>query len=54
MVLYKLENFDAKYQDAFDGDDIKGYEVYSERDNEKVSTVKNILSEDRPILDKDR
>lgn len=43
MVLYKLEDFDTNYQDAFDGNDIKGYEVYSDRDNEKVGTVKNIL-----------
>ncbi|MDV2994586.1 MAG: hypothetical protein N4J56_004240 [Chroococcidiopsis sp. SAG 2025] len=43
MVLYKLEDFDTNYQDAFDGNDIKGYEVYSDLDNEKVGTVKNIL-----------
>lgn len=42
MVLYKLEDFDPNYQDAFDGNDIKGYEVYSDRDSEKVGTVKNI------------
>lgn len=43
MVLYKLEDFDANYQSSFGGDDIKGYDVYSDRDNEKVGTVKNIL-----------
>lgn len=43
MVLYKLEDFDTNYGDAFDGNDIKSYEVYSDRDNEKVGTVKNIL-----------
>jgi len=43
MVLHKLEDFDTNYRDAFDGNDIKGYEVYSDRDNEKVGTVKNIL-----------
>lgn len=43
MVLYKLEDFDTNYQNAFDGNDIKGYEVYANRDNEKVGTVKNIL-----------
>ncbi|AFY89251.1 DUF2382 domain-containing protein [Chroococcidiopsis thermalis] len=46
MVLYKLEDFDTNYQDAFDGNDIKGYEVYSDLDNEKVGTVKNILVEE--------
>ncbi|OWY64314.1 photosystem reaction center subunit H [cyanobacterium TDX16] len=43
MVLHKLEDFEPNYTDAFDGNDIKGYEVYSDRDNEKVGTVKNIL-----------
>ncbi|BAZ20680.1 PRC-barrel domain-containing protein [Kalymmatonema gypsitolerans NIES-4073] len=43
MVLYKLEDFDANYQGSFGGDDIKGYDVYSDRDDEKVGTVKNIL-----------
>ena len=43
MALHKLEEFDTNYRDSFDGDDIKDYEVYSDRDNEKVGTVKNIL-----------
>jgi len=43
MVLYKLEEFDSNYQDAFGGDDIKGFDVYADRDNEKVGSVKNIL-----------
>ncbi|MBD2773707.1 DUF2382 domain-containing protein [Iningainema tapete] len=43
MVLYKLEDFDANYQSSFGGNDIKGYDVYSDRDDEKVGTVKNIL-----------
>lgn len=46
MVLYKLEEFDENYQDAFGGDDIKKYDVYSTIDNEKVGTVKNILVEE--------
>lgn len=43
MALHKLEDFDTNYRDSFDGDDIKNYEVYSDTDNEKVGTVKNIL-----------
>ena len=36
MVLYKLEEFDTNYQNAFGSDDIKGYDVYADRDDEKV------------------
>ena len=43
MVLYKLEEFDSNYQDAFGGDDIKGFDVYAGRDEQKVGSVKNIL-----------
>lgn len=43
MVLYKLEEFDENYPATFAGDDIKGYEVYSDVDDEKVGSVKNIL-----------
>lgn len=43
MVLYKLEDFDTDYQTSFDGDDIKGYDVYSDRNDEKIGTVNNIL-----------
>ncbi len=46
MALYKLEEFDSNYQHSFGGDDIKGYDVYSDRDNEKVGTIKNILVDD--------
>lgn len=43
MVLYKLEEFDSNYQDAFGGNDIKNYDVYSDIDNDKIGTVKNIM-----------
>jgi uncharacterized protein (TIGR02271 family) len=43
MVLYKLEEFDTNYQDAFGGDEIKNYDVYSDIDDDKIGTVKNIL-----------
>lgn len=43
MVLYKLEDFDSDYKDTFGGDEIKGYDVYADRNDEKIGTVKNIL-----------
>lgn len=43
MVLYKLEDFDKDYQDAVGRDEIKGLDVYTDKDDEKVGTVKNIL-----------
>jgi uncharacterized protein (TIGR02271 family) len=42
MVLYKLEDFDPNYRDTF-GDEIKGYDVYADRKDEKIGSVKNIL-----------
>ncbi|HAA29442.1 MAG TPA: photosystem reaction center subunit H [Cyanobacteria bacterium UBA8553] len=42
MVLYKLEDFDPNYRDTF-GDEIKGYDVYADRNDEKIGSVKNIL-----------
>lgn len=41
MVLYKLEDFDSDYRNTFGGDEIKGYDVYANR--EKIGSVKNIL-----------
>lgn len=43
MVLYKLEEFDENYSDAFGGDDIKSYDVYSTIDDDKIGSVKNIM-----------
>lgn len=43
MVLYKLEDFDPDYQDSFDRNDIKGYDVYADITDEKIGSVKNIL-----------
>lgn len=43
MVLYKLEDFDTDYQGSFGGDDIQGYDVYSDIGDDKVGSVKNIL-----------
>jgi uncharacterized protein (TIGR02271 family) len=43
MVLYKLEEFDSDYPEAFGGDDIKNYNVYSDIDDDRIGTVKNIM-----------
>ena len=43
MVLYKLEDFDPTYRDSFGGDEIKGYDVYADKTDEKIGSVKNIL-----------
>lgn len=43
MVLYKLEEFAPNHQNLFGSDDIKGCDVYADRNDEKIGTVKNIL-----------
>ena len=43
MVLYKLKDFDPDYQDAVGRDEIIGLDVYTDKDDEKVGSVKNIL-----------
>ncbi|MDX2096180.1 MAG: DUF2382 domain-containing protein [Leptolyngbyaceae cyanobacterium bins.59] len=43
MVLYKLHEFDADYRQSFDGDDVKGLDVYTETTDEKVGTVSDAL-----------
>ncbi|MFN6572557.1 DUF2382 domain-containing protein [Dendronalium sp. ChiSLP03b] len=47
MALYKLEEFAANYGDAdFDKYDIRGFDVYSDIDDDKVGNVKDILVDD--------
>jgi uncharacterized protein (TIGR02271 family) len=46
MVLYKLADFDPNYQDSFQGNDIKGLGVYTERSDEKIGTVNDVLVDD--------
>jgi uncharacterized protein (TIGR02271 family) len=43
MALYKLEDFDANYQDTFQGNDVKGLGVYTEGTNEKIGMVSDVL-----------
>jgi uncharacterized protein (TIGR02271 family) len=43
MVLHRLEDFDPNYRDSFQGNDIKGFGVYTEGSNEKIGTVNDAL-----------
>ncbi|NJL83114.1 MAG: DUF2382 domain-containing protein [Chloroflexaceae bacterium] len=44
MALYRIADFNPQYrQDAFEGKDVKGFEVYTERNEEKIGTVDDIL-----------
>jgi uncharacterized protein (TIGR02271 family) len=45
-VLYKLEDFDPNYRDTFEGKDIKGFGVYTERTDEKIGNVSDVLVDD--------
>jgi len=40
-VLYKLNEYDPDYKDAFHGKDILSFDVYGQ-DDEKVGSVKNV------------
>jgi len=46
MPLYKLHDFDPSYRDTFGGDDIKGLDVYTDTNNEKVGSVHDVLVDD--------
>ncbi|MBN3905567.1 MAG: DUF2382 domain-containing protein [Nostoc sp. NMS1] len=43
MVLYKLEDFEPNYRDAFEGHDINGLGVYTQGTDEKIGTVSDVL-----------
>lgn len=42
MALMKLEDFDSNYVQTFEGDDVKGFGVYTEADD-KIGSVSDIL-----------
>lgn len=42
MALMKLEDFDSNYVQTFEGDDVKGFGVYTEAD-EKIGSVSDVL-----------
>ncbi|BAZ08474.1 hypothetical protein NIES4071_02790 [Calothrix sp. NIES-4071] len=43
MLFYKLEDFNKDYLDAAGSNQIIGLDVYTDKDDQKVGTVKNIL-----------
>ncbi len=44
MLLYKIEDFNPNYrQEAFDGEDIKGLDVYAGNSDEKIGTIDTVL-----------
>jgi uncharacterized protein (TIGR02271 family) len=47
MPLVKLEDFDPNYRESFDGNDIKGMNVYTQATNEKIGTVSDALVDEQ-------
>jgi uncharacterized protein (TIGR02271 family) len=44
MPLFKIEDFNPHYrEESFDGDDIKGLDVYAGRTNEKIGSIYDVL-----------
>ena len=47
MPLFKIEDFNPNYrQDAFDGEDVKGLDVYAGKTAEKIGTIHDVLVDD--------
>lgn len=47
MVLLKIKDFDPSYRDAFGGYDIKGMNVYSDINNEKIGDVHDLMVDEQ-------
>lgn len=48
MALAKIENFYPNYRDElFDGEDVKGLDVYANGTDDKIGTVKDVLLDDQ-------
>lgn len=47
MPLHKLADFDPNYRQTFEGDDIKGLDVYTQGNEQKVGTVSDVLVDDK-------
>ncbi len=47
MALLKLKDFDPNYREAFGGYDIKGLDVYSSINNEKIGSVHDLLVDEQ-------
>lgn len=51
MLLYKIDDFHPRYrQDVFEGEDIKGLDVYAGTTDEKIGTVDTILVDETGIF----
>jgi uncharacterized protein (TIGR02271 family) len=46
MVLHKLKDFDPNYRNTFEDGDIVGMSVYTERTDEKIGSIADILVDD--------
>ncbi|MBD2019840.1 YsnF/AvaK domain-containing protein [Leptolyngbya sp. FACHB-36] len=44
MALYRIKDFDPNYRDHFDGDDVKGLDLYS--GSERIGSVDDVLVDD--------
>ena len=48
MTLYKLDDFYPNYkEELFDGDDIKGLDVYAGRSDDKIGSIENALVDEQ-------
>lgn len=48
MALYKLDEYYPNYQEElFDGEDIKGLDVYAGKSEDKIGTIENALVDDK-------
>lgn len=47
MTLLKIKDFDPDYRDAFGGYDVKGLDVYSDINNEKIGSVQDLLVDEQ-------
>lgn len=48
MALYKLDEFYPNYQEElFDGEDIKGLDVYAGKSDDKIGTIENALVDEQ-------
>jgi uncharacterized protein (TIGR02271 family) len=46
MALLKLKDFDPNYRDSFGGEDIHGFDVYSDASDEKIGSITDVLVDD--------
>ncbi len=47
MALHKIKDFAPDYRETFEGHDIKGMDVYTDRPDEKIGTVSDVLVDDQ-------